>query len=469
MTYPTPKLPPELSYEEAVQLSMELVDFERGLRNPGHSTFHLNRMTHLTELIGNPHFNTKTIHIAGTKGKGSVASMVSSILTTANFNVGLTTSPHMHSLRERININGSNISRSEFIRILEYLWPFVIQVEKEFNYGQVTWFEFIITMAFVYFYENKVDYQVVETGLGGRLDATNIVVSDISIITSISRDHTKILGDSILEITKEKSGIIKNRVPIVLAPQYYAHEVIPVVKDIAQGLNAPLIDVNEMYQYGVESVSLEGQSISVYGRHYDYEFTLPLLGLHQAENAMTAIASAESLMDMDVNISKVDIEKGLENVFWPARMEILKNKDKVIIFDGAHNGFSAKRLTESIIDYKEKILKEYSSQVIIVFGVLNNHDCENILRELSLLSPIIFPVQSEHPKATQVEHIFELANTLGIDTIDYDIGIKDISDAMNYVETKFDRKRIILVTGSISVAAEALEWHKNDFKVNNVK
>lgn len=468
MSYPTPELPSKLSYDEAVDLSMELVDFERGFHNPGHSSFHLNRMTHLTELIGNPHSNIRTIHIAGTKGKGSVASMVSSILTTANFRVGLTTSPHMHSLRERINIDGDNISRSEFIRILEYLWPFVIQVEKEFNYGQVTWFEFMITMAFIYFYENEVDYQVVETGLGGRLDATNIVVPDISIITSISRDHTKILGDSILDISKEKSGIIKSGVPVVLAPQHYTHEVIPVVKDIAQGLDAQFIDVCEMYRYDVESVSLEGQRISVSGRYYDYKFSLPLLGLHQVENAMTAIASVESLMDMGLSINKSDIEKGLETVFWPARMEILKSGNKVIIVDGAHNEFSAKRLTESIIEYRKKILKEYSSQVIIVFGVLNNHECENILKELSLLKPIVFPIQSEHPKATQIERIFELANTLGIDTIDYDKRLKDISDVMNYITTSFDHKNIILVTGSISVAAEALEWYKNDFKVNDV-
>ena len=154
----------------------------------------------------------------------------------------------------------------------------------------------MITVAFIYFYENEVDYQVVETGLGGRLDATNILIPDISIITSISRDHTKILGDSILDISKEKAGIIKRGVPVVLAPQYYAHEVIPVVKDIAQELDAQFINVCEMYRYDIESVSLEGQKISVYGRYYDYKFSLPLLGVHQVENAMTAIASVESLI-----------------------------------------------------------------------------------------------------------------------------------------------------------------------------
>ena len=335
-SYLTPKLPSQLTYEEAVDLTMQLIDFERGKYNPFHSTFHLERMKFLTGLIENPHLKIPSIHIAGTKGKGSVAAMVSSMLIENGLNVGLTTSPHLHSLRERINIDGVNISKTDFTDIVKYLWPYAIQVEKESKYGQVTWFEFILTAAFIYFYNNRVDYQVVETGLGGRLDATNILIPEVSIITSISLDHTKILGDSISEITNEKSGIIKNNTPVILAPQYYESEVIPVVKYIAQSREAPFINVSDMYRYDIESLSIEGQLISVYGKYFEYKFLLPLLGLYQSENAVTAIAAIESLFDKGLNIGKADIEKGLEKVLWPARMEIFNTTNKSIIIDGAH-------------------------------------------------------------------------------------------------------------------------------------
>ena len=460
MPYPTPKMPSQLSYEEAVALTMQLIDFERGKYNPSHSTFHLERMGYLTGLIGNPHLKIPSIHIAGTKGKGSVAAMISSMLIESDLNVGLTTSPHLYSFRERININGVNISKIDFTDIVKYLWPYVIQVEKESEYGQITWFEFILTAAFIYFYNNRVDYQVVETGLGGRLDATNILMPEVSIITSISLDHTKILGDSISEITNEKSGIIKNNIPVILAPQYYESEVIPVVKYTAQSQEATLTNVADVYQYDIESVSIEGQLINVYGKYFEYKFLLPLLGLYQSENAVTAIAAVEALLDKGLSIGKADIEKGLEKVLWPARMEIFNTSSKSIIIDGAHNEFSAKRLTETVVAYKENILKEYSDQIIIVFGILSNHDCTNILKELSFLNPLLIPVKSKHPKSVEVESIFDSAMALGINTIKNSIELAGVSEAMEYVTSIYNTQEIILATGSISVAAEALQWYK---------
>ena len=460
MSYFTPNLPSQLSYKEAVDLTMQLIDFERGKYNPSHSLFHLERMEYLMGLIENPHLKIPSIHIAGTKGKGSVAAMISSILIESNFNVGLTTSPHLYSLRERINIDGINISKIDFTDIVKYLWPYVIQVEKESEYGQITWFEFIVAAAFTYFYDKHVDSQVVETGLGGRLDATNIVIPEVSVITSISLDHTKILGDSIEEIANEKSGIIKNNIPIILAPQYYESEVISVVGDIAHSKDASFVNVNNVYKYDIESTSIEGQVINVYGKYFKYKFLLPLLGLYQPENAVTAIATVEALLGKGLDIGKEDIEKGLEKVLWPARMEIFNTSNKSIIIDGAHNEFSAKKLTETLLSYRENILKEYSSQVIIVFGILNNHDCTNILNELTFLNPLLVPVKSMHPKSVDVKDIFDSAMELGISTIDYSIELTGVSEAMEYVTSIYKNKEIILATGSISVAAEALQWYK---------
>ena len=174
------------------------------------------------------------------------------------------------------------------------------------------------------------------------------------------------------------------------------------------------------------------------------------------------------MIDTDANISKSDIEKGLQQVYWSARMEVLRMKDQIIIVDGAHNEFSARKLAEAIKEYKEGILQEYSSQVIIIFGVLDNHECKNILTELSCLDPLIVPVQSKHPKASEAEHIVTYANLLNINIMDIDNKITNIPNVMNYVTSNVDTKSIIVVTGSISVAAEALNWYKLVNKVNDV-
>jgi dihydrofolate synthase/folylpolyglutamate synthase len=460
MSYSTPELPLELSYDDAVNLTMHLVDFERGKHSPGHSNFHLHRMRYIANLLTGPHLKIPSIHIAGTKGKGSVAAMVASILREGNYKVGLTTSPHLHSLRERINIDGVNISENDFIAIVKFLWPYVIQVEKKSGYGQLTWFEFMVTAAFVYFYNNHVDYQVVETGLGGRLDATNILIPEMSIITSISLDHTEILGDSILEIAREKAGIIKNNIPVILAPQYYYNEVFDVVENMARSLDAPFVNVLDSYKYDIESLSIKGQIVCVSGKYFNYKFSLPLLGLYQVENAITAIASIESLIDNGINIDRFDIENGLEKVSWPGRMEILNVNNKSIVVDGAHNEFSAKNFVETLKDERIGILGEKYSNIVIIFGVLNNHDCTNILKELAILNPLLVPVKSNHPKSTEPEDIFDLAKTLDISTINYDIGLTNIANAMTYATSIFGDDTIILVTGSISVVAEALNWYE---------
>ena len=199
----------QLSYDGALRRVMGLADFERSTHSPGHAAFHLERMTLLMEQLDCAHLAVPTVHVAGTKGKGSTSAMIASILTAQGYKVGLYTSPHLHSATERIRVNGQPISQQQFAAIVERIWPTVERIGSSGGYGGVTTFEAMTAMAFVHFRDIGADFQVMEVGLGGRLDSTNIVKPRVCAITSISLDHTATLGDTVAKIAFEKAGIIK--------------------------------------------------------------------------------------------------------------------------------------------------------------------------------------------------------------------------------------------------------------------
>ena len=207
------------SYEIALGKIMSLVDFDRSTHTPKHACFHLERMLLLMNRLGNPHLKTPTIHLAGTKGKGSTAAMITSILSTSGYRVGLYTSPHLHSAVERIRVGLEPISRQEFTGLVEIIWPTVNWVNQNSSYGSVTYFEMMTAMAFLYFSKIGSDFQVIEVGMGGRLDATNIVDPEVCGITSISLDHVQTLGDTLELIAYEKAGSLKKGVTAIVAPQ----------------------------------------------------------------------------------------------------------------------------------------------------------------------------------------------------------------------------------------------------------
>ena len=185
----------------------------------------------LCEDLGNPQSSLPSVHVAGTKGKGTTSAMIASILRYSGLKVGLITSPHLHSLTERIRVGGDPIAKDDFVDLVEEIWPAVLRVDKNGSFGAVTWFEFMVAAAFFFFRKSSVDFQVVETGLGGRLDATNVLTPAVSVITSISLDHTNILDDTIAPIAAEKGGILKDEVPVVISPQ--PEEALTVIKTIA--------------------------------------------------------------------------------------------------------------------------------------------------------------------------------------------------------------------------------------------
>ena len=449
----------KLNYQDSLSLSMSLADFERGSKNPNHSTFHLERMKLLLSLLGNPQDNVPSIHVAGTKGKGSTCALLTSILDSSGYVTGLCTSPHLHSVTERIRGGLEHISKESFACLVQELWPYVLEVGREGSYGEMTWFEFMIGASFYFFNKNKVDIQVVETGLGGRLDATNILMPILSVITSISLDHTAILGDTIEEITFEKGGIIKPQVPVIVSPQPYPEKVSKVLDQISENKDSKLTNVADQYSYDVLSVDIDCQSILVNGILDEYRLDFPLYGKHQIENLLTSICVSEQLIENGFKITKSSLEEGVANVKWSGRMEVIEDDNKLVIVDGAHNPYSVRRLTESI----SELLAERKCQgnIWVLFGALKNHDSKKILEELLPLNPVLLPVSSRHPKSSSREEICDSAHQVGLrlDTASLNQA-NTVSQVLNYVESIAGDSDLILATGSLSVVAEVIESKK---------
>jgi len=315
-------------------------------------------LDHTLDLLmscGNPHHQLRTIHIAGTNGKGSTSSMLASILRSAGYRVGLYTSPHLIKFNERITINEQLISDDEIILFLD-------KYHDEIDRIQSTFFETTTVMALNYFYQKKVDIAIIEVGLGGRLDSTNVISPQITAITPISLDHQHILGNDILKIAKEKSGIIKRNTPLVLSNQ--DQEVHSCIHNIAEKMNSSVIDIGNISDINLTSSGTEFKS--KWGK-----FNSPLIGYHQSQNSTTAIAIAKTF---DSKINKQTIQDGLNQTKWKGRLQKISNK-LPIYYDVAHN---AKGINVTI----ESIVSIYNSLPHIVISIKGDKDIELILNSL---------------------------------------------------------------------------------------
>ena len=436
----------KLDYPAAVCLAMGLADFERGTHTPGHSTFHLERISRLLERLGNPHLAVPTIHVAGTKGKGSTAAMIASILSAAGHRVGLYTSPSLHTVTERVRVGMEPIGQEDFAGLVERMWPEVEWVGEHGGYGPLMYFEFLTTLAFQHFSEINADFQVIEVGLGGRLDATNVVHPAVSVITSISLDHTGVLGDTIPQIASEKAGIIKDGVPVVVAPQDEA--ALDTIRRIAVERGSPMVDVERSLSWQPYHSDLNGQSFTVRGLRDTYKVSLPLIGEYQQENAATAIAAAETLMDAGHPLTKGDILDGLRNARWPGRFQVLRGDGPRVIVDGAHNPYSMGRFVEAFtrhVDYEHPF---------VVFGAVSGHSALGMLEELAALDPTVIAVQSRHPKAASVEEIAEAAQAAGVSAVMEHGGVATATRRALALAANGDA---VVGTGSLSVVGEMIE------------
>ncbi|MCH8185890.1 MAG: bifunctional folylpolyglutamate synthase/dihydrofolate synthase [Chloroflexi bacterium] len=448
---PTTRLEPveveaRLDYDSALRKVMGLADFERSTHSPGHSAFHIERMSLLMERLGNCHLDIPTVHVAGTKGKGSTAAMVTSILTAEGYTVGLYTSPHLHSAVERIRVGLTPVAKGSFASLVEQVWPDVEWVGKEGGLGAVTTFEMLTAMAFLHFKQVGADFQVMEVGLGGRLDSTNIVTPAVSIITSISLDHVATLGGTLELIAREKAGIIKPGAPVVVAPQ--RDEAMAVFREVAAEKSAPLISVADNMSWEKGEANLDGQTFAVEGAHGRYELATRLLGDTQIENASTAVAAIESLVDSGFAVSDESVVRGVRDVRWPARLETLSREAPVLVVDGAHNPYSMKRLVESVRQYFD------FDRVFVVFGALGGHSGRGMLAELAALGPTIIPVRSRHPRSAPSALMAAVASDLGLRVVGETASVAH--GTRRALELAGDGD-LVLGTGSLSVAAEVIE------------
>ncbi len=435
-----------MNYRQAEEYLSSFVNYEQipgiSYAQPGYSLRHVEE---LLNRMGNPQFAARTVHIAGTKGKGSVAAMTARVLTASGYRTGLYTSPHFHSLRERISVDGSLISEAEFAATMAEIRPFIESVRQDAAFRQLTYFEVLTALAFAYFRKEQVDFQVLEVGLGGRLDATNVAKPAVCIITSISLDHTQILGNSLGQIAREKAGIVKPGCWVVISPQ--PEEAASAIKEICREKEAKVVHVGEDIKWHKTGGDMFHQSLVIEGRENNYDVRIPLLGDFQLENAAAAVAALEIVGSAGFAISAADIAEGLAGVEWPGRFQIVQQHPAVLI-DGAHNVASMKRLMSNI--------KEYFSdrRILLVFGTSSDKDIPGIVGELVSLSPQVIVVQARHSRAASLAVLAAEFSQRGIEV---ESG-ESISQALSRALSRADRTDLVCVTGSLFVVAEALDY-----------
>lgn len=446
----------EEKYQETLDYLYRFVDFSL-VRNLRYSPekFDLRRMFDFVEALANPHERYPVIHIAGTKGKGSVAALCANAAQAAGYRVGLYTSPHLIDFTERMQVNGNPIGRVELVELVDQSRPVIESIPE------LTTFEITTGLAFLYFAQQAVDIGVIEVGLGGRLDPTNVVQPALTVITSISYDHTKILGETLTEIASEKAGIIKSGIPVVVAPQ--KDEACLAINCIAEERGAPIIQVGEEFLFSPLSRSLQGQSFLVWpaaeqsqvnefiesGSEEVWEshrFFIPLLGYHQIENAATAYAALRTVAGVGHEIDDAAIRQGFVNVHWPGRFEVLHQKPPVIL-DSAHNRDSALKLRLALEDYFP------GRPIILVFGASEDKDVHGMFAELLPRVQQVIATRSFHPRALEPEVIAELAHQFG--TPVKIIGA--VEEALEEALVLAGEEAMILVTGSIFVVAGVRE------------
>jgi dihydrofolate synthase/folylpolyglutamate synthase len=403
-------------------------------------------MDELLARLGSPQLRARTVHIAGTKGKGSTAAMIAAALTASGYKTGLYTSPHLHDIKERFRVDNQFISTFELVSLVQAMKPEVAAVNEKTRYGKLTTFELLTALGFAYFNLRKADFQVVEVGLGGRLDATNIVIPEVCVITSIGFDHTEVLGDTLAKIAAEKAGIIKPGVSVVIAPQ--PAEVADVIEEVCLKNKAPLVRVDGDITYQGLGITERGQSLEVRGRIASYKLTIPLLSYCQLENAATAIAVIEVLVEKGFNIDSQSIVKGLAEVTWPGRFQVI-GRQPTIILDGAHNPAAIKELIRSLAVYGG----DYS-QLILVFGASIEKDVTGMATLLRPYASRVIVTSSRHPRAVAALQLKDEFEHLGlrVETV------QTVAAAFKRARKVAGEKDLICVTGSLFVIGEVLEY-----------
>lgn len=418
-----------MNYNEAMKYITEVGNFG--------SNYGLERTFRLLELLGNPQDNLKLIHVAGTNGKGSTTAMITKMLNGLGYKVGMYTSPFLEEFEERIQINGENIPKDVLAELVTYIKPYINKVKEE-GYGHPTEFEMITVLMLLYFEREKIDFGVVEVGLGGRLDSTNVIIPIVSVITSISFDHTNLLGNNLREIAGEKCGIIKRNIPTIVFPQQ--EEVMDVVIKKCEKENSKLyiVNFNDAQLLDIVKGDKTFQKVKIKGEK-EYILELPLLGEHQIYNLALAIKVMEVVEKQGfIHLNNKAIENSVREVMWKGRLEVLSN-NPLIVIDGAHN-------IQGITTLKNNIQKYFNyKDVYLILGILADKDVEMMVKEITPLAKKVYAVTPHSIRA-------ELAQDLRDEIIKYNENCKayeDYEEAFNNALKDAKENDLIIASGSL--------------------
>ena len=434
----------EAQYNKALDYLYSFVDYSlKHSSELAKAEFNLDRMFALMEELGNPQSKYPIFHVAGTKGKGSVSALCASGLKVAGYKVGLYTSPHLLDFCERIQVDGEPISHELLVELVEEIKPAVAKIPK------LTTFEITTALGFLAFARQGCNAAVIEVGLGGRLDATNIVTPRVSVITSLSYDHMAVLGDTLAKIAGEKAGIIKRGVPVVSSSQ--KEEALEVFERVAKLEESSFILVGKDIKFEKIDLSLDGQSLRLVDnlRPLTFDLQLPLLGSHQLENAATAYAA---LKVSGLEISDEAIQKGFAQVKWRARFEIAR-REPPVIFDSAHNEDSFAKLRETLDAYFP------DKKAYLIFGASEDKNIPGMFAAMQPKIKRLIVTRADHPRALEEEKISELARQA---EVPYE-ALSPVESALaRALELSAKDGSIVLSAGSMFVTAEVMRaWNKS--------
>ena len=400
--------------------------------------------------LGDPHKGPLTVHVAGSKGKGSVSAMVASALCACGYRTGLYTSPHLLHLGERVVVDGEPATPEELESALEAVRSHLEASLSRDGHRRLTYFEILTILAFLHFRARRVDAQVVEVGLGGRLDATNVVKPDVCVITPLSLEHTAVLGDTVEKIAFEKAGIIKHGATVVCAPQPAG--AMTVIEGVCKERHVSLVRVGRDVGWQVENSDPAGQSVRVAGVSGDRVVQVPLLGSFQAENAATAVAAVEALGTRGVVLSESCVAAGFSRVRWPGRFQVVAEQPLLIV-DGAHNPASMRRLVESLRMVGAR------RPLAFVLGFSSDKDIRGAVAELGQLAPRLVLTQSSQPRAATPADIAERISGLGLHAVCEETPLRAVEMARSMV----GGEGMVCVAGSLYMVGDVLRsWDRDD-------
>jgi dihydrofolate synthase/folylpolyglutamate synthase len=433
-----------LTFDDALSYLSTFINYERQPEVPyTRDTFNLEEFDRFLTRLGRPHERLKTLVIAGTKGKGSTAAMLDSIAQASGLKTGLYTSPHLCSIRERIRANGQAIAEDNFASLVAELQPHLEAAGMTGVRRFRTFFETLTAMALVYFQRLGVDLAILEVGLGGRLDATNVATPVASVITPISFDHTEVLGDTIPKIAREKAGIIKPHGIAVVAPQ--RPEALTVMREVCLAQGARLVDVAARVRWTPRRCHWDGSVVDVETDRRTYPMLeVPLAGPHQLLNAATAVAAAEELEASGLPISAAGIDQGLKRVNWEGRLETV-SRQPWIVLDGAHNRDSARCVREALttcFPYQ---------RLILVLGISANKNLTGIVEELAPLAAVTVATRAAVPRAAVAQHVADLAGKW----CPRILVEEDPGEALRQAIAEMRPDDLLLVTGSLYLVGDA--------------